>query len=190
MIAGCCAIDAKEADARAGLGAPAASAVCPSCGRRGKPVETLTVKALLAVPLTDLRDVEYRFCGTAECPTVYFATDGEQEFGEAALRERVHQKHMEVDDVPVCYCFRHTPGTIRDEMRSTGRSTVVQRVTAGVQAAQCACEIRNPQGACCLGNVRTVVKRLEAQDAQAILPGGLGQERLEALSRRKQTQTP
>jgi hypothetical protein len=39
----------------------------------------------------------------------------------------------------------------------------VERVTAGVQADQCACDIRNPQGSCCLGNVRAVVQRVEAK---------------------------
>jgi len=126
-------------------------------------VDTITVKALLSVPLTEVRDVPYRFCRTPDCPTVYYAagsTGETQTFDEAALRERVHQKHPTDDDVFVCYCFRHTPSTIRAELLQTGRSTVVERITAGIDADQCACDIRNPQGTCCLGNVRTVVKRI------------------------------
>ena len=62
----------------------------------------------------------------------------------------------------VCYCFRYTPGSIRAEIEATGHSTVVDAINEGIQAGQCACDIRNPQGSCCLGNVRAVVKRIEA----------------------------
>jgi hypothetical protein len=45
-------------------------------------------------------------------------------------------------------------------------STVVADVTTGIKAGQCACEIRNPQGSCCLGNVRKVVKRIQQEVQQ------------------------
>jgi copper chaperone CopZ len=134
--------------------------VCPQCGQRGKPVDRLTIKAMLAVPLTQVRPVTYLFCRTADCPVVYFAEDGEQTFTTAEVRERVHQKEPDADDVFVCYCFRHTPKSIRAEWVTTGHSTVVDAINAGIQAGQCACEVRNPQGSCCLGNVRAVVKRV------------------------------
>lgn len=133
---------------------------CPGCGLKGKPVDTQTVKALLAVSLEVVRPVAYRFCRTEVCPIVYFSTDGRQTFTEADLRERVHQKHPLDDEVLVCYCFRHTVGSLRAELVETHRSTAVERVNAGIAAGQCACEIRNPQGSCCLGNVSAVVKQI------------------------------
>lgn len=138
-------------------------ALCPSCHQPGKSIDDITLKAMLAVPLTELSAVEYRFCRTPSCPTVYYSVDGQQQFVEADLRERVHQKHPEADDIFVCYCFRHSPATIREELLATSLSSVVEHVTAGVKAGQCACEVRNPQGACCLGNVRAVVQRVEAE---------------------------
>lgn len=136
-------------------------APCPTCQQTGKLLDSLTLKAMLAVPLTEVRPVEYRFCRTPECPTVYYSVDGLQCFGEDSLREPVYQKHPDDDGVFVCYCFRHTVGNIRDELTRTRTSTVVAAITAGIQAGQCACDIRNPQGSCCLGNVRAVVQRLE-----------------------------
>lgn len=135
---------------------------CPTCGAKGKAVDTQTVKSFLALSLDVLGPTDYRFCRSADCPVVYFA-DGGQTFHETDLRERVHQKAPQEDDVFVCYCFRHTPGGIRAELIETGASTVVERTTAGVQAGQCACDIRNPQGSCCLGNVRAVVKRVKSE---------------------------
>ena len=100
---------------------------------------------------------------------VYFA--GSERFTTDEVRVPVYQKHPESQNVPVCYCFGHTPSSIRAEWLAIGMSTVVADVTAGIQAGQCACEIRNPQGACCLGNVRKVVKRIqqEAQQEELIL---------------------
>ncbi len=135
---------------------------CPACARPGKTVDTLTLKAMLARPLTELRTVEYHFCRTPECPIVYYSADGEQQFLERDIREHVHNKHPDDDSVFVCYCFRHTPESIKRELDLTGRSTVVAAITAAIQAGQCACDIRNPQGNCCLGNVHAVIERAEA----------------------------
>lgn len=153
--------------ATCGLAAAPRDGPCPSCGEPGKPVDLLTVKAMLAVPLTQLRATQYRFCKTPDCPTVYYGTDADHRIDEGLLRERVHQKHPEDDSVFVCYCFRHTPGSIKAEFSRTGRSTVVASITAGIQAGQCACEVRNPQGSCCLGNVRAAVGRAGKQAVQA-----------------------
>ena len=137
---------------------------CPTCGKKGKQVGTETVKAMLAVTLHGIQpDRSYLFCRTADCAVVYFADDGKQTFIEDDLREKVYQKHPDDDDVFVCYCFRHTPGSIRVELLETGQSTVVETVTQGTKVHQCACELRNPQGSCCLGNVSGAVKRVKQE---------------------------
>lgn len=139
------------------------AAICPSCGQKGKSVDTQTVKAMLLVSLEAVRPLAvYRFCRTLDCPVVYFDETG-LFFTEADVRERVYQKHAETDNVFVCYCFQHTPGTIRAEFTENKSSDVVERITTGTKAGVCACEIRNPQGSCCLGNVRAVVKQISAE---------------------------
>ncbi len=159
MTVGCeCPPEAGSATCELRL--PRKDGACPTCGAQGKAVDARTLKALLAVPLTEIRSVDYLFCRTTGCPTVYFTADGESRFTENSLRERVHQKRPEDDDVFVCYCFRHTPGSIRAELDQTGGTDVIEAVTAGIRAGKCACDIRNPQGSCCLGNVRAVVERL------------------------------
>jgi len=138
-----------------------ARAACPTNQQVGKAVDSLTLKALLAIPLTAVSSIQdYRFCAAPDCPTVYYRVDGQQVFDEAALRELVYQKHSQDDNTLVCYCFQHTVNDIRAEIKRTGKSTAVERITAGIRAGQCACDIRNPQGECCLGNVREVVRRL------------------------------
>lgn len=128
---------------------------CPSCSERGKRIDLLTLKALLAIPLTEISYTEYFFCRSADCPTVYFSAGGEQQFGESDLRERVYQKHPADDDVFVCYCFRYSVGSVKDDQE--GGPAITQAITAGIQRGLCACDIRNPQGSCCLGNVRALL---------------------------------
>ena len=137
--------------------------MCPTNQQVGKRVDSITLKALLALPLTQLPSAEFRFCRAPDCPTVYYSTDGSHLFAEAELRERVYQKHPQDDQVFVCYCFRHTIGSIRSEIERTHTSSVIDSINAGIQAGKCACDLRNPQGSCCLGNVRMLVTQLEAE---------------------------
>ncbi len=152
MADDCCAVTSVQTQA--------VSQACPVCGTKGKSVDTQTVKAMLDVSLRTLRGDVYRFCRNESCEIVYFG-DGSDVYTEDDLRERVYQKHPDTADVFVCYCFRHTPASIRQELLLTGTSSVVEQVNAGIAAGQCACEIRNPQGSCCLGNVTATVKRVQ-----------------------------
>lgn len=140
---------------------------CPVCGMKGKPVQGQTVKALLSVSLREVRDVEYLFCKTQDCPVVYFSPDGEQTFRTEHIRERVYQKEPESDDVFICYCFRHTVGDIRTGSPISHKA-IVEDINSGIDAGQCACDLRNPQGSCCLGNVRELIKRTETTSPEIV----------------------
>ena len=133
---------------------------CPECGKTGKSVQGQTVKSLLSVSLRQLQDVKYLFCRTETCPVVYFSADGEQTFAVEQVRERVYQKEPETEEVFICHCFGHTIGELR-AASSKGRIAIVDDINIGIDAEQCACDLRNPQGSCCLGNVRSMIKRLE-----------------------------
>lgn len=140
---------------RSSLQQSGASGVCPLNGQPGKPVEGQTVKALLVVSLRTVKAREYRFCNDSECSVVYFSADGGQTFNTSDVRERVYQKEPSAPDVWVCYCFRHTLGELQAADQTTYQA-IIEDITRGIQAGQCACDLRNPQGSCCLGNVRKV----------------------------------
>lgn len=146
----------------------AANGACPTNGKIGKLIDILTLRAMLGRPLIDLRPVQYRFCKDADCPTVYYSVDGLQTFAEAGLRERVYQKHPQEANVLVCYCFQHTVGEVIQDVDITGGKRVAAEINQGIQNGQCACDIRNPQGSCCLGNLNSVVKR--AQQEKGVVP--------------------
>jgi hypothetical protein len=130
---------------------------CPVCGERGKPVGTITVKSMLVPSLREIREGGYKFCRTRSCPVVYFSADGRQEFRIADVRDRVFQKEPEADDVRVCYCFNHRVGDV-SRADEPGRQEILRDIKDGIGAGQCWCEVRNPQGSCCLGNVQALIK--------------------------------
>lgn len=129
---------------------------CPHCGQDGKRVEGQTVKAMLSITLREVQGDEYRFCCTETCPVIYFAVQGNQVFTRSEVRERVYQKEPQAEDVLVCYCFNHSASEIR--RASPGeRENILADIQNGIKAGQCACDLRNPQGSCCLGNVRALM---------------------------------
>lgn len=138
---------------------------CPNCGEKGKLVQGQTVKALYASSLRQLEETNYYFCRTQSCAIVYFSSIGKSVVTTSQLRERVYQKEPDADDVFVCYCFKHTVVDIRNATQET-RDSIVEDINAGIQANQCACDLRNPQGSCCLGNVRRLIKQVEASSAK------------------------
>lgn len=134
----------------------AAKLLCPQCGRSGRPVSTLTLKHQVKSQfLPDVNGGGFHFCAAPDCPVVYFAAGGPV-LTTNDVRRLVTQKDSE--HAPVCYCFGFTPTMIRDEQAATGKSTVIERIAAEMKSDFCACEIRNPQGSCCLGNVKAAVK--------------------------------
>jgi len=134
-------------------------ATCPACGALGKPVQRITLGALLK-PESRLRiplQEEFCFCRTATCEVVYFRPE-EALFRKEDLAVKVGIKEPKDPAVPACYCFGWTPEKIRAEVQATGKSTVVDQIKTQVKAGNCYCEVTNPQGSCCLGNVQRAVQ--------------------------------
>jgi hypothetical protein len=118
-----------------------------------------TVKALLT--MTALQRLEagaYRFCPDPACDVVYFDERGHT-FSTADIRVRVWQKQPE-DNRVLCYCFGETESDMRAEIAAAGFSNAAERVRSHIQAGRCACEVRNPRGSCCLGEITAALKRL------------------------------
>jgi len=142
----CCSLNAKT-------GTAPAVVACPVSGRRSKQVDILTVKSLVRKLPLEMPNTQYYFCDTSDCEVVYFALDAEApRFRREDLMVRVGAKET-ADPIPICYCFGFTQQHIWEEIRGTGKSTVAERIAAEVEAGRCACEVKNPSGKCCLGDV-------------------------------------
>lgn len=136
-----------------------ARARCPVSGTIANAVELSTVKALLTEQsLSRMHRAEHRFCPDAACEVVYFDTLGNV-YSTADVRVTVWQK-APFGARTICYCFGENEAGIRREIDASGASAAEARVRAHIEAGWCACEVRNPRGVCCLGDLMAAVKRV------------------------------
>ena len=135
---------------------------CPRCAEKGKIVSLATVGAMARVQVeaAKLSRTTYRLCRNVECAVTYFAP--EIAIDKTELRVPVNFKEKNYEG-PVCYCFNHTVANIRAEIQSSGRSTVHAMITKEIKAGRCACQVKNPAGSCCLGDVTRAVQAVRAQ---------------------------
>lgn len=141
---------------------PKAAVPCPFCGNEGKPVKPVTLRSLLQPHLhPQIRDEVYRFCASPDCALVYYSADGTQTFTPANLKVRVGVKERSAPR-PLFYCFDHSAESMREEWERTGKSTVLEAVKAELKAGTCHCEVSNPAGGCCLGDLIKETKALSA----------------------------
>lgn len=141
---------------------PSGTSECPASQTRGQVVAIETVKAVLRESaLRRFTPGQYWFCSASDCDVVYFGADGDQTFTTADLRVPVWQKQP-VGRRTICYCFGENELDIGREIEVSGHSQAEGRIRADIAAGRCACEVRNPRGTCCLGDVIAAVRRLEA----------------------------
>lgn len=141
-------------------------APCLACGASGMAVEHRTLLHMLPPDRVGrLGDREYRFCEAPGCDTVYFSVEGEVSFGTADLRERVGLKATGDPEAPVCYCFGFTVGDLEADVRVGRTPTAAGRIREMVKARLCACEVRNPSGRCCLGEIARIENLLQPTDS-------------------------
>ncbi|OME78759.1 hypothetical protein BK120_23560 [Paenibacillus sp. FSL A5-0031] len=99
-------------------------------------------------------DNSYSFC----CIMVYFCGTRSQTFEEKALKVPVFQKNSKLD-VAVCYCSEWTRESLVHEARDNQHP--IDQMMGHDLSNRCGCEVNNPQGACCLGNVTAFVRSLD-----------------------------
>ena len=132
---------------------------CPSCGKKGRAVKPITIDALVTEQArAKVRTSEgFRFCAEPTCDVAYFHHDSGERFLRGDVRVRIGQKENASPRV-VCYCFDHTIEEIEAEVAATGISAIPDAIGEKCKQGLDRCEETNPQGSCCLGNVRAVVK--------------------------------
>jgi hypothetical protein len=121
-------------------------------------VDRITLKALLRPQvLGRLGPDQHSFCATPDCPIVYFWVG--EAFRQDDLAVRVFQKEAAGARI-ICDCLEMSEDQLRREIGASGASAAVERIRSIARSESCACEVTNPQGSCCLGNVMAVVRAL------------------------------
>lgn len=135
---------------------------CPRCGSMGKPVARATVAHFIsAEALAALGTGEARFCPHPACAVAYYAPLGEPVLKDQ-LSVRLGLKETE-GPRPICYCYGHSVESLAAEWKEKGSVSAVMEVMAKSRAGECRCEELNPQGTCCLPELRRTVLSLQEQ---------------------------
>ena len=131
---------------------------CQASGFDGKPIDRTTVAALAKGRVPPKQ--EFRLCRDADCDVVYYGSAGTV-FTASGLNVQPGFKNG--SDGLVCYCFLHRKADIAGQLSETGETDVFQSIKEEVRTGNCACEVRNPSGKCCLGEVQEAIRSLEKE---------------------------
>ena len=130
-----------------------ATLVCPQCGIASKNISMKTIFHQVKFP--DGLDVEtdsYYYCTDNNCSVGYFSQQGKT-ISKTQLRAFTEPKNNKL-----CYCFdinlEQYVNSLKDGSAVTIKNFVIQKTKVG----DCACEIRNPSGQCCLVNFKKLEK--------------------------------
>ncbi|MBI3291428.1 MAG: copper chaperone Copz family protein [Elusimicrobia bacterium] len=134
---------------------------CPVCGNTGRRVTAVTLDHHIPSHLREGFGDEATFCLNPACEVVYCNPAGKViRKGETVLPVTIKDPGEEVN---VCYCFGFTRGDIRRELREKGKTDIPTQIKQGVQEGRCDCARKNPQGACCLGNVGRTITAITSE---------------------------
>jgi hypothetical protein len=112
-----------------------AAARCPECGSAGTEVPWRTVAAVTRGPLPPRQ--AFRLCRARPCSLLYFG-----ELGAVVPVSAVPEAPWFKGGQGVCYCFGYDATHLGDG----AEAAISHRVREG----DCACDLRNPTGRCCL----------------------------------------
>jgi len=140
---------------------PKGKRTCPKCSKAAKGVLEKTFDALVKEQTkTKLSCTSgFYYCKTPSCKVVYFRDD-------IILTQEDMNVIVGLKDgaspATVCYCFEWSKEKIQAEVEATGRTTALEDIKAKMKDPGCACEILNPSGGCCLGDVTKAIKELQS----------------------------
>lgn len=139
---------------------------CPDCNTPGQGVKVRTIKHWLKAGLVPLiPEASFYFCKNRDCPDVYFSEDGGTRYTKDQLRYPIGVKEVG-GTITLCYCFGVTEEMILSEIQEKGRSSFSTWVAREVKVGNCACDVRNPAGRCCLAGIKRLERDHELKTAK------------------------
>ena len=134
-------------------GSTSSVAMCPQCSISGKNTSMKTISHQVKFP--DILDIEtdnYYYCADSSCSVGYFSQE------DKIIPKKQLRAFAEHTNNKLCYCFdintEQYLNALKDETAATIKQFVIQKTKSG----DCACEIRNPSGQCCLANFKQLEK--------------------------------
>ena len=140
---------------------PKGKAECSECGNLAKTVLAKTLNSLLTKKCKEQLDSleGFYYCKTPSCKVVYFKES--ILLTQNDLRVTVGLKEG-ASPATLCYCFEWTKEKIDKELQQSSETTALDDIKAKMENPGCNCEVLNPSGRCCLGDVSKAIKEIKA----------------------------
>ncbi|MFN3603301.1 MAG: putative iron-sulfur cluster-binding metallochaperone [Leptonema sp. (in: bacteria)] len=132
---------------------------CPSCNQQSSfKIKNNTLKHLLKLEkLQVIANTTYYFCSTSNCNIVYFSKERNSYFTKEDVQVKVFSKD-EGEEIPICYCFGWSRKKIKEAIKN--KINPMKEIEKNVRKGICHCEVKNPKGRCCLGDVYKFVQNM------------------------------
>lgn len=126
---------------------------CPQCGTACKRVEVRTLYHQVKFPENQaIVSDTYYFCPSNNCATAYFSIAGNN------IRKQHLITHQDIQNDKLCYCFDIDAADYLTALGTNQAETIKNFVMLRTKSGECACEIRNPSGQCCLVKFKQLEK--------------------------------
>lgn len=132
---------------------------CPQCHTDCKNVSVRTLYHQVRFPENQqLVADSYYFCSSRDCSTAYFSSTG------FSIPKAHLVTQQALQDDTLCYCFDISSAAYLAALQSHSADSIKNFVIQRTKLAECACEIRNPSGLCCLAKFKQLEKEYAAGD--------------------------
>lgn len=141
---------------------PKGKVECPECAQKAKGVLAKTLQSLLKDETKEKLNCldGFYYCKTATCRVVYFKAD--EILTQEDISVVVGLKNA-ASPATLCYCFEWSKEKIEAELKNTGTTVALEDIKEKMENPGCACEVLNPSGGCCLGDVTHGIKELKTK---------------------------
>ena len=129
---------------------------CPQCGVSCKNISMKTIFHQIRFPeILEVSEGNYHYCAEKTCSVGYFSQEG-----VIILKEQL-RAFGEPQNNRLCYCFDVNTEQYINALKGNSVDKIKKFVIQKTKSGDCACEIRNPSGQCCLASFKQLEKNLE-----------------------------
>jgi hypothetical protein len=130
---------------------PAKTALpCPQCGELCKHVTVRTLYHQVRFPenSTISASAVHCFCTDKHCSVGYFSDAG------SVIPKEHLTTFQDIQNDKLCYCFDIEADRYLIALRAGDAGSIKDFVVQRTQSGECACDVRNPSGQCCLAKFK------------------------------------
>ncbi|WP_198159404.1 putative iron-sulfur cluster-binding metallochaperone [Methylomonas lenta] len=125
--------------------------ICPECGSTCKSVGMPTLYHQVRFPenqslITD----SYYFCPAKLCSVGYFSS------ADNTIPKQHLRSYPAIQNNALCYCFDIDAERYLSALNDHREEPIINFIKQRTKANECACDIRNPSGQCCLANFKNM----------------------------------